>query len=354
MRHLRCGVVGLGRLGVRHAANLNSMIGAAHLVAVADLAPFRAKEFADRLGISRHYENPLDLITDPEIDAVIIVTPTDTHYSLTTAAIQSKKSIFLEKPVASTKLQSQELGALARRHEVYCQIGFMRRYDSAYAVAKRQIAKGNIGEPIYFKAVSRDPDCPPEDYIKDSGGIFADLAVHDYDIGRFLIGSEIVSVQAMGKVLVNGFLKTYHDVDQAVSYVEFANGATGDIESSRNAGYGYDIRAEVIGTEGTLRIGSLQEHAVELLSKSGQSTDIVPGFIERFADAYRLEMEDFVTRVLMGREPSITVDDGIAALAIAEAATASLHSQRMERVELDLERRFADSAASKESLFPQV
>ncbi|MHB1627108.1 MAG: Gfo/Idh/MocA family oxidoreductase [Bacilli bacterium] len=354
MKRLRCGIVGLGRLGVRHANNLNSTIGAGELVAVADVMPFRAKEFADRLEIPRHYENPLDLIRNPDIDSVIIVTPTDTHFALATAAIQANKSIFLEKPMASTKSQSLELGALARQRNVYCQVGFMRRYDSAYAFAKQQVAEGKIGKPIYFKAVSRDPDCPPEDYIKESGGIFTDLAIHDYDIARFLMGSDIVRVQAMGKVLVNGFLESYDDVDQAVSYVEFANGAAGDIESSRNAGYGYDIRAEVIGTEGTLRIGSLQDHAVELLSKNGQSIDIVPGFIERFADAYRRELEDFVHRVLLGRESPITVADGVAAMAVAEAAANSYRSRRLERVAADSERDFADSATSLEDVSSQV
>ncbi len=333
---VNCAVLGIGRLGWRHAENLAVRVAGASLHAVADIDPRRAELFARRYDIP-HYTSDIDtVLEDPAIDAVVIVTPTTTHSRLIRKAIAAGKAVFVEKPITLSLEEAQEIDRLVQQTHSYCQVGFMRRFDPSYRVAAEEIRRGAIGKPLYFKAVSRDPDCPPESYIRESGRLFLDMSIHDFDVARFLMNDEVVEVTALGAVVKNNFLRAYDDIDQALTFVRFAGGALGDIEGSRNAGYGYDIRAEVVGSEGTLQIGTLDKNYVQLLNRSGAVHDIVPGFLERFADAYVLEMTEFIECVRSGAPPPVTVEDGWRAVAIGLAATRSFDEQRSVTVDYGL------------------
>jgi scyllo-inositol 2-dehydrogenase (NAD+) len=320
---VRCAVLGLGRLGRLHAENLAARIKGAKLEWVVDPMPGIAEKAASELG-ARWTLNPDDVFHDDKVDAVVIATPTSTHGEMIRKAAEAGKHIFVEKPLALTMRETEEAIQAVSRRRVVCQVGFMRRFDPAYAEAKRQIDAGAIGKPIYFKGVSRDPGAPPEPFIERSGGIFLDMSIHDYDIARFLLGAEVTSVMANGSILIHGFMERHRDVDQAITWLTFDSGAAGDIEGSRNAFYGYDIRGEVMGTEGSIVIGSLKYHDIQIMSFKGNRHDIVPAFPERFKDAYELEMLHFIRCLQSGETPSVGPEDGRRALEVALAAKASL------------------------------
>lgn len=326
MDTVRCAVLGLGRLGRRHAENLAVRVPGAQLTAVADALDDVASGVAQELSVPVWGTDALEILSRDDVDAVIVATPTDTHASLAQAVARTGKALFLEKPLTLNLAEAEETVRAVERSGILCQLGFMRRFDPAYAQARRQIVAGAIGRPLYFKAVSRDPIAPPPAYIAVSGGIFADQSIHDYDVARFLMGDEVVSVTAVGSVLYTHEAASYGDVDQALTYLRFEGGAAGDVEACRNAFYGYDIRAEVLGTEGTLVVSGLRSHDVTLLGKRGGQFDIVPGFLERFADAYILELEAFIRCVRAGERPEVGVRDGYEALAIAAAARQSYQS----------------------------
>lgn len=326
--NLRCAVLGLGRLGVWHAENVAHHLDGAELRIVCDPTSAIAEETASRLGAAGWSADWQEVIDDPSIDAIVIATPTTTHGEIVQRAAAAGKAIFVEKPLTGSVGELDEVLQSLEAHNALCQVGFMRRFDAAYAEAHRRIQSGDIGKPIYFKAVSRDPYSPPPSFIGRSGGILIDMAIHDFDMARFLMGSEVTSVAAHGSILVNSFMEELGDVDQALSFIKFQSGAAGDIEVSRNAHYGYDVRAEVIGTEGTLFIGSMQQRQVHILTPGGKTHDIVPTFAERFQDAFKSELQHFVDCVRRGEGPSVTALDAQKALQIAVAAQQSLETGR--------------------------
>ncbi len=334
MTVVRCAVLGLGRLGYRHAVKLATKVKGAELVAVADVVPGITEKVAKELDVPLWTTNPEELIDRDDIDAVVVVTPSDTHARLAKKVAHAGKKLFLEKPLSTNVEEALEVVKVIDETGIYCQLGFMRRYDPAYSHAKQRILAGDIGTPLYFKGISRDPSAPPENYIAASGGIFFDQSIHDFDIARFLMDQEITEVTAVGSILYSKEMAKYQDVDQAITYLRFADGAAGDVEAYRNAFYGYDIRAEIIGTEGTLAISGLHHHNVHLLKPNQASHDIVPGFIERFEDAYLIELETFIHNIQNGLPSEVTAFDGYAALAIAKAAQTSEHEGRAVAVNL--------------------
>ncbi|MEW9501483.1 inositol 2-dehydrogenase [Jeotgalibacillus marinus] len=327
-KKIRSAVIGLGRLGYWHAVNVASRIPNAELVAVCDMNLEEAQRISKELEVPFSTSSPDDIFQDGTIEAVIISSPTSTHFDLLKMASESGKAIFVEKPLTINLSEANEIKGIMEKNNTICQVGFMRRFDPAYDAAKKRIVAGEIGEPIYFRAISRDPYAPHESFIKHSGGMFVDVSIHDFDIARYLMKSEVTSVYAHGRVLKHPFLEKYNDVDQSLAYLEFASGAAGDAEASRNAYYGYDIRAEVIGTEGTILIGNLQQHNIHILTKSGATHDILPDFPTRFTDAYNLELADFFRVVTEKETPRVTVDDGVKALEIALAARESYRTEQ--------------------------
>ncbi|OYD07404.1 Gfo/Idh/MocA family oxidoreductase [Paludifilum halophilum] len=332
-KKIRCGVLGLGRLGYWHAENLARKVQDAELAAVADPLEGRAEQVAEELGVPEWSQNPDDVLENPDLEAVAIVTPTSTHGEMIKKAVANGKHLFVEKPITQTLQEADEVLEAIRNRGVFCQVGFMRRFDLSYAEAKKRIEMGDIGKPIYFKGITRDGQTPPPDFIKHSGGLYLDFSIHDYDAARFLLGAEVTSVAALGNVVEKQYVKEFHDVDQALTYLTFDSGAASDIEASRNAAYGYDIRGEVIGTEGAIQIGSLQHHDLKVLTKKGGTHDIVPDFPSLFQDAYLNEMVSFIECLKNNEKPLVDAYDGKKALEIAVAATKSYQTGTTIRLE---------------------
>ncbi|MEI3612907.1 Gfo/Idh/MocA family oxidoreductase [Pseudogracilibacillus sp. SO30301A] len=327
---INCAVLGTGRLGYVHAKNLVEHIPGANLKTIVTSRMESAEKAAKELGVENWTNDVLDVLEDDGVDAVVIVTPTKTHVDLIKQAAKHKKHIFVDKPITETVKEADEVIQEVQQNKVICQVGFMRRFDPSYQEAKRRIENGDIGRPVYFKGLSRDPGSPPESYIKTSGGIFIDLCIHEYDIARFLLDSEVKSIQTFGEIHKHPFMLKYGDVDQSLSYLQFENGASADIEGSRNSSFGYDIRGEVVGTEGMIQISSIQYHNNIILTKNKTYYDNIPDFRTKFETAFIKELEHFVECVQHNRKPIVNETDGKIALQISEAAKKSF--QLKERI----------------------
>ncbi|WP_018922128.1 Gfo/Idh/MocA family oxidoreductase [Salsuginibacillus kocurii] len=328
---IKCAVLGLGRLGLHHAKSLKQRAKHAELVKIVDPIESHVHQVAEELEVPEWTTEPDEAIEDPSIDALVIVTPTSTHGDLIKKAAKQGKHVFVEKPLTQTLAEADEVIQAIEDSGIVCQVGFMRRFDPAYVDAKERIDAGEIGEPLYFKSITRDSGSPPAEFIKHSGGIFLDCSIHDYDIARYLMNSEITTVAAQGRILINDFMKEFNDVDQSITYVEFASGAAGDIEASRTSPYGHDIRTEVIGSEGTVLIGSLRQQNVTVLNNKGSNYEIVPDFQTRFNDAYFIEIQKFVDCVREQSAPRVTAWDSKINMEIALEATQSFLAEGRRR-----------------------
>ena len=323
MTRLNVGLIGLGRLGRVYARDLAGRIPETRLVAVADTAGTLAKDIAAEFDVARAYTDPMALLDDPNVDAVVIATPTHVHREHVIAAADRRKPTFCEKPPA---LSLDEVAAMKRvieRSGMFFQMGFMRRFDAGYAAAKKQIDAGRIGTPLVFKATSRDPFRPSLEYANpaSSGGMLIDMGIHDFDLARWFMG-DVRSVSAIGATIAYPELATVGDIDNAIVSLTFASGKLGAVDLTRSGIYGYDIATEILGLEGTIRVGYLRETPIMILTKAnGVSHDTVPYFMERFRDAYTNQLQDFARNVQQGRQPPISIDDGLEALRIGVAAT---------------------------------
>ncbi len=331
---LALGLIGVGRMGQILAESLVTRVPTASLVAVADVNVAQAQAVAARLGIPNVYDDYRALLARQDIAAVLIVTPTNTHVEVIRAAAAAGKHVFCEKPLALTVAGCEEAIAAVEAAGVMLYVGFMRRFDAAYQAAKAQIEAGVIGQPVMFKAVGRDSGPTSVEYARreNSGGLIMDMAIHDFDLARWLMGSEVVRVHSEGACLVYPQLRAAGDIDNAVVNLRFANEAVGNVDVSRNGVYGYDIRTEVVGADGALFIGRLQQTALLTLTRQGIRHDAVMHFRERFGDAYTAELADFVACVRDDRPPTIGGADARAATAIAVAATRSLDEGRAVEV----------------------
>ncbi|MCC6564216.1 MAG: inositol 2-dehydrogenase, partial [Chloroflexi bacterium] len=329
MAKIGIGVIGLGRMGRVYANFVAGQLEDAELVAVSDPQPSVLAQYSVTTA-----EDYTVLLADPHVDAVIVTTPTHTHREIVIAAAHAGKAIFCEKPTALTLRETDEMIAAVNSAGVLLQIGFMRRFDRAYSEAKRQIDAGVIGTPVMIRSIGRDPYRTSLEYADPSvsGGLIVDMGIHDFDVVRWLTGDEIQRVYAETAALVYPELTTVGDVDNAQITLKFESGGLGNIEVSRTAKYGYDIRGEVVGTEGALQIGYLQETAVLTLTKAGVRHDVVPHFPERFGPAYTAQIAAFVTCVRDGKPPAVTAQDARAALQAAIAATRSQHTGQVVAV----------------------
>jgi scyllo-inositol 2-dehydrogenase (NAD+) len=330
---LNVGLIGLGRLGRIYARDLATRIPCTRLTAVADVDPVAVETVAREFGAERGSTDPASVFNDPAVDAVVIVTPTSTHREMVEGAVAAGKAIFCEKPLSISLDEAMAIKGAVERSGVFFQMGFMRRFDRGFAAAKRRLAEGAIGDAVVFKSTSRDPYRPSIEYAdpRSSGGLIIDMAIHDFDIARWYMG-EVAAVQAIGGLLAYPELGTVGDIDNAVISLIFASGRLGVIDVTRNGIYGYDIMAELLGTNGTLRVGYLRETPLMVMTKGQVAHDTVPYFMERFGEAYTAQLENFARNVLEQREPPITVDDGVEALRVALAATRA--QKTGERVEV--------------------
>jgi inositol 2-dehydrogenase len=329
IKRLNVGLIGLGRLGTVYGSHLAHHVPNADLSAVSDANESLAKSFAKKYDVKKWYQNYSDLIADNEVDAIAVVTPTSTHKEIVIETLKAGKATFCEKPISISLDEAKQIQLTVEKTGTFFQMGFQRRFDRGYLEAKRKIDRGEIGTPVLLRSSSRDPFAPPLEFCdpQKSGGLILDMGIHDFDVARMFMG-EIENVYSIGGALAYPEMKKIGDIDNAVISLYFKNGALGIVDLSRNAVYGYDIRAEILGTRGTLKVGYLRETPVLTLTKKGVTHDVVPHFMERFGEAYLLQIQDFTNNVLKEKEPTISAKDGLAALKISLAATKSLHEKR--------------------------
>ena len=320
------GVIGAGRIGQIHATNLYRHPDA-DLRYIVDVLDSAASELADACGAQTGSIETL--LGDDSIHAVVIASSTDTHTDLVCAAAQAGKAIFCEKPLdLDVSTAQRSLDAVAK-HKVLMCLGFNRRHDPSFDRLKQEVAGGNIGNVEVVSITSRDPSPPPIDYVSRSGGLFRDMMIHDLDMGRWLLGEEPVEVYAAGSVLVDTKIGDAGDVDTAVATLRTASGRLCQITNSRRCSYGYDQRIEVFGSDGMARADNQRETQVEIAASDGFSRDpVLHFFLQRYADAYRIQLDKFL-RAVNGENLDLPGgDDGLRALQLADAAQRSCDEGR--------------------------
>jgi len=323
-------LLGAGRMGMEHARTMLG-VAEARVLAIADPNVQAAEAARELLRAEKVYADPEEAIHHPGVEAVVIVTPTDTHARYIERSALAGKAIFCEKPVAKDLGETRRVLEVVRHKGVPFQIGFQRRYDPPYAQAKSKIEAGEIGQVEQFIAVMRDPAPAPLDYLKASGGIFIDQSIHDIDCARFLVG-EVEEVHAWGAVRVDPQIGEIGDVDTTNLSLRFANGALGVIQNSRRAVYGYDVRTEVFGSRGKLVMDATPKTPLWQYGR-GVNADHYHFFMDRFKEAYRLELEAFFRFLSQGKTPTPGPKDALESLRIALAATRSLKEKRAVRLE---------------------
>ncbi len=319
---IRIGLLGCGRIGQVHGRTLSRM-AQARVVAVSDAVPAAAEALAASL--SAEVRDSHALIDSADIDAVVIGTPTDTHYDLIHRAAAAGKAIFCEKPVDMSVARIRECQKVVEAAGVAFLTAFNRRFDPSFAAMQAAIRDGQIGRVELVTILSRDPAPPPISYIKSSGGIFRDMMIHDLDMARFLTGEDPVEVFARGSALVDPEIGAAGDVDTAAVTLTMPSGALVQISNSRRATYGYDQRAEVHGAQGMLSVGNMPETQMRLANTGGfRSSPAMNFFLERYEDAYAAEMNHFIDCLVTGTPPSPSITDGLKAQMLADAAAKSL------------------------------
>jgi myo-inositol 2-dehydrogenase/D-chiro-inositol 1-dehydrogenase len=334
---LNVGLIGAGRIGRLHAEHLARRLPAARLVAIADLNEAAAQACASNVGdvtpvrVCGDYRALLEL---PEVEAVVICSATDTHAQIIEEAAQVGKHIFCEKPIDLELARIDlALGAVAGAG-VKLQIGFNRRFDASFARVRQAIQDGAIGTVWRLHLTSRDPEPPPLGYIASSGGLFLDMAIHDFDMACFLVGSPVVEVSAVAGVLVDPAIGAAGDVDTAVTVLQFANGAIGSIDNSRAAAYGYDQRVEVLGSRGMVSTANQYPNAATISDAGSVRRDVpLHFFMQRYTESYLQEMAAFVDAVLHDTPVPVDGRAGRQAVVLGVAAERSYREHRPVRVD---------------------
>ena len=330
---LNIAVIGAGRIGHVHASNLVRNVAGVRLVAIADIFERAAQKLARDLAIPKAYRDHRRILDDPAIDAVVICSSTDTHAALIEQSAQAGKHIFCEKPIALDLGLIDRALATVESAGVKLQVGFNRRFDANFAAVQQAVAAGQIGKPEMVRITSRDPEPPPISYVKVSGGIFMDMTIHDFDMARFLIGSEVEEVYAAGAVLVDPAIGQAGDVDTTIITLRYANGALGVIENSRRAVYGYDQRAEVFGSLGMVSTSNNAAHKAVVSDASGVHAPLpLFFFVERYTQAYISEVQAFVDCVLNESQPPVTGYDARVPVVMGLAAWKSYREHRPVRL----------------------
>lgn len=330
---LRIGVIGAGRIGKIHAENLTRRIPGATVVAIADPALEAARETAERLRIPLAMADHHEILSDPEVDAVVICSSTNTHACIICEAAEAGKHIFCEKPISYDLAQIDESLSAVNKAGVKLQVGFNRRFDPNFRNVREMVAAGKIGEPHIIHITSRDPAPPPIEYIKVSGGIFFDMTIHDFDMARYLIGSEVEEIFVAGAVRVDPNIGQVGDIDTAVITLRFRNGTIGTIDNSRKAVYGYDQRVEVFGSEGmVMTLNNMPDSNIYSNAEGVHSAKPLYFFLERYTESFIAEMKAFVECILTDRQPPVTGVDGRIPVLLGMAAKKSYQENRPVQV----------------------
>lgn len=331
---IKTGVIGAGRIGRLHAENIVNNIREAEIKAIADINTENVKDWANELGINNVYDDYRRIIADPEIEAVLICSSTDTHAQIIIEAANAGKHIFCEKPIDFSIDRIYEALDAVDKNGVKLQIGFNRRFDHNFKKVRDLVKEGEIGTPHIIRITSRDPEPPPIEYVKRSGGIFLDMTIHDFDMARYLSGSDVVEVYTNAAVLVDPAIGEAGDADTAVISLKFANGAIGVIDNSRKAAYGYDQRVEVFGSEGCVTVSNDTPTSAVISTQSGVISDKPKYFfLERYQDSFVTEMRAFFDSIINDSEPPVNGVDGLKPILIALAAKESYETGRPVKVE---------------------
>jgi myo-inositol 2-dehydrogenase/D-chiro-inositol 1-dehydrogenase len=319
-------IFGAGRIGKIHAGNLVRHPGV-RLKYVSDVNVQAAQELAARHGAAVASVDAA--LADSGLGAVMIASSTDTHADLLLRAAAAGKAIFCEKPVDLALARARACAAAVTKAKVTCMIGFQRRFDPTFEALKTRLAAGEIGDPEMLVVTSRDPGAPPVSYLKSSGGIFKDMLIHDFDIFRWVLEDEAISIAATGSCLSDPAIAAAGDIDSAAVTIRTRRGRLCQINTSRRAAYGYDQRFEVLGSKGMLQAGNHQPTEVVSSTAQNVSQDKPEHFfLERYRAAYAREIAHFFDALVNGVEPRTTIDDGVKALELAEAATLSWRENR--------------------------
>ncbi|MEO6960732.1 MAG: inositol 2-dehydrogenase [Puia sp.] len=321
-------IIGIGRIGKVHLKNILRNLPAANLVAVAD-NHYPPEDFRKEFPGIIFSSDPAEVVALPNVDAVIICTPTSSHADMIDLAVRSGKHLFCEKPVDLSLKRTKALVDSAKAAGVKMMLGFNRRFDPDFMQARQSIQAGRIGDIQIVKITSRDPGLPPLDYIKNSGGLFMDMAIHDFDMARYLMGKEVKEVYARGLVLVDKQVGEAGDIDTALTTLLFEDGTYAVIDNSRKAVYGYDQRIEVFGSKGMINVeNSLNNRNVISDAEGIHYALLLDFFMERYAASYLKEMQHFLEALINNSPLPVSGEDGLKAAVIAMAAKKSADTGR--------------------------
>lgn len=323
---LKVGIIGAGRIGRVHSESITKYVKGAEIKAISDVRiSDELKEWANSIGIANVYDDYRQILQDPEIDAVLVCSSTNTHALISIEAAQAGKHIFCEKPIDADIARIKQVLAEVEKAGVKFQVGFNRRFDHNFKAIKARIRAGDIGIPHIIRITSRDPAAPPIEYIKVSGGMFFDMTIHDFDMVRYLSESEVIEVFAAGGVLVNQEIGEAGDIDTAVITLKLASGAIAVIDNSRKAVYGYDQRAEVFGSKGAVQSRNDTDSTAIYACEAGIIAEKPRYFfLERYMQSFADEMISFVEAVVNDKPTLVNGNDGLQPVRIAMAAKKSL------------------------------
>ncbi|HYE83521.1 MAG TPA: inositol 2-dehydrogenase [Clostridia bacterium] len=328
------GLLGAGRIGKLHAENIAYNMPDVKIVAIADvMLNDETKKWADGIGVTNLYTDPDMVINDKAIDAILICTSTNTHADLIVKCAKAGKDIFCEKPIDFNLDKINNALSEVEKAGVKLQVGFVRRFDHNHKKVRDVVASGSLGKPHIIKVTSRDPAPQPMEYVKFSGGLFMDMMIHDFDMARYLSGSEVTEVAAYGNVLIDESLKSIDDIDTAIVMLKFENGSIGVIDNSRRAGYGYDQRTEVHCDKGCVQVSNDVPNSSMVSTAEGVFLERpLWFFLERYNNAFISEVKAFVDAVKNDRPTPVGSIDGLMPVKIAIAAKKSLKEGRSVKI----------------------
>lgn len=332
MQKIHVAILGIGRIGKIHLENLLRVFKDVEVVAAADLQ-ISSAEFTQKYPGIIFSNQAEEVIQLPQVEAVIICTPTSSHAALISLAIRHGKHIFCEKPVDLSLTVTKSLVAQAEQEGIKLMLGFNRRFDPDFLQARTSVRQGRIGDLQIVKITSRDPGLPSLDYIRNSGGLFMDMAIHDFDMARYIMGKEVREVYARGLVLVDPMVGDAGDIDTALTTLIFEDGTYAVIDNSRKATYGYDQRLEIFGSQGMIQVENNQHHRNVISDAHGIHYALpLDFFMDRYTASYRSEMRFFIDALIHGTPLPATGQDGLQATLIAVAAKKSVEENRPVKI----------------------
>lgn len=332
---IKVGIIGAGRIGHVHGESISKFVKHAEIKTIAD--PFmneKTEAWAKSLGVEKTTKDYHEILSDPEIEAVLICASTDQHSPLSIEALRAGKHVFCEKPIDHDVEKIKEVLAVVKETGKKYQVGFNRRFDHNFQAIRQAVKDGRVGKQQIIKITSRDPEPPSIDYVKVSGGIFLDMTIHDFDMVRYLSGAEVEEVYAAGSVTVDPEIGKAGDIDTAVITLKLDNGATAVIDNCRAACYGYDQRAEVFGDQGCIAISNDSDSNAVFSGKDGVVAEKpMFFFLERYMMAYAKEVDSFVEAIVNDTETEVNAKDGLEPVLIGLAAKKSVVEHRPVRIE---------------------